>query len=118
MEDDEDFEFSGVEKQSRLFRNCMKGKPSTNDDHSSDKEANPILERIMKEREKYRQQSPSSDAATGLYTRKKLLKKDLPKADVSVDFMAGYRENKKKASELSSAWSRMASHGEYIIVHV
>ena len=108
--EEEDFEFSGVEKQSRLFRNCMKGKPSTNGDCSSDKESNPILERIMNEREKYK--SPTDG---GLYTRKKLLKKELPKADVSVDFMAGYRENgggKKKASELSGAWSRMASHGE------
>lgn len=108
---EDDFEFSGVEKQSRLFRNCMKGKPSTSSDHSSGKEPNPILERIITDREKY---SSSSD---GLYQRRKLLKKDLPKASLSVDFAAGYRDScgdvKKKSGELSGAWSRMATHGKH-----
>lgn len=113
--EDEDFEFSGLEKQSRLFRNCMKGKPSTNS--SSEKESNPILERIMTDREKYT--NTSSDGG-GLYPRKKLLKRELPKADVSVDFTASYKDSggggsggggKKKAGELSGAWSKMSSHG-------
>ena len=114
LEEEVDFEFSGVEKQSRLFRNCLKGKPSTTSDHVSDKEPNPILERIISEREKY-----SDSSSTGLYQRRKLLKKELPKAAVTVDFTAGYKESssevKKKAAagmELSSAWRRMASHGK------
>jgi hypothetical protein len=114
-EEEVDFEFSGVEKQSRLFRNCLKGKPSTTSDHASEKEPNPILERIMTEREKY-----SETSSTGLYQRRKLLKKELPKAAVSVDFTAGYKETnskvKKKADagmKLSGAWRRMASHGKW-----
>ena len=114
LEEEVDFEFSGVEKQSRLFRNCLKGKPSTTSDHSSEKEPNPILERIITEREKYRESS-----STGLYQRRKLLKRELPKAAVTVDFTAGYKETssvvKKKAAagmELSGAWRRMASHGK------
>ena len=114
-EEDADFEFSGVEKQSRFFRNCLKGKPSTTSDHSSEKEPNPILERIMTEREKY-----SESSSSGLYQRRKLLKKELPKADVTVVFTAGYKESssevKKKAAagrELSSSWRRMATHGKW-----
>lgn len=114
FEEEVDFEFSGVEKQSRLFRNCLKGKPSTTSDHASEKEPNPILERIITEREKY-----SESSSTGLYQRRKLLKRELPKAAVTVDFTAGYKETsnevKKKAAagmELSSAWRRMASHGK------
>lgn len=116
-EEDVDFEFSGVEKQSRLFRNCLKGKPSTTSDHASEKEPNPILERIITEREKY-----NVSSSTGLYQRRKLLKRELPKAAVTVDFTAGYKETnrevKKKAAagmELSRAWGRMASHGKKII---
>ena len=109
--EEEDFEFSGLEKQSRLFRNCLKGKPSTNSDHSSEKEPNPILERIITEREKY-----SESSSTGLYQRRKLLKRELPKAAVSVDFTAGYKESseakKKAGGELSGAWRRMACHGK------
>ena len=114
VEEDVDFEFSGVEKQSRFFRNCLKGKPSTTSDHASEKEPNPILERIITEREKY-----SESSSNGLYQRRKLLKRELPKADVTVDFTAGYKETnsevKKKAAagmKLSSSWRRMASHGE------
>ena len=114
VEEDVDFEFSGVEKQSRFFRNCLKGKPSTTSDHSSEKEPNPILERIITEREKY-----SESSSNGLYQRRKLLKRELPKADVTVDFTAGYKESssevKKKAAagrELSSSWRRMATHGK------
>ena len=112
LEKEEDFEFSGLEKQSRLFRNCLKGKPSTNNDRLSEKEPNPILERIITEREKY-----SESSTTGSYQRRKLLKRELPKAGVSVDFTAGYKESSSKAkkkagSELSGAWRRMACHGK------
>ena len=84
-------------------------------DHTSVKEPNPILEKIRTEREKYSETASS----TGLYERRKLLKRELPKAAVTVDFTAGYKETnsevKKKAAagmELSSAWRRMASHGK------
>ena len=112
----DDFEFSGVEKQSRLFRNCMKGKSSTTGDHTSDREPNPILDRIMTEREKYTSSPPGA-----LYQRKKLLKRDLPKAAAAkVDFAASYRDSggggKKKGGELSCAWSKMSSHGEQVNV--
>jgi len=50
---EEDFEFSGVEKQSRLFRNALRG---THSDTCSEK-VNPILEKIMSEQEKYRKSS-------------------------------------------------------------
>ena len=59
----------------------------TNNDHSSEKETNPILERIISDREKY------ITSTSGLYQRRKLLKKELPKAAASVDFTAGYKDS-------------------------
>lgn len=97
----EDFEFSGVEKQSRLFHECMKGK--VNDTEGSKlKGSNQILERIATEKDKYQ--------AAPLYQRKKLLKRELPKAEVMKDFVESYKE-KKSSLELSGAARRMSSHG-------
>lgn len=99
-----DFEFSGVEKQSRLFRECMKGK-SNAADGDKPKASNHILERISAEKEKYAV-SPQ---------RKKLLKKELPKAEVMRDFVESYKE-KKGSMDLTRACRRMASHGMHMSV--
>jgi len=106
-----DFEFSGVEKQSRLFRNALRGTPS---DTCSEK-VNPILEKIMSEREKYRKSS-SELAMCDTYERKKLLKKDLPKAETNVDFAASYDKSKSKHKDVAIAMSKVYAHGK--IVHV
>ena len=108
---EEDFEFSGVEKQSRLFRNALRGTPS---DNCSEK-VNPILEKIMSEREKYRKSS-SELAMCDTYERKKLLKKDLPKAETNVDFAASYDKSKSKHKDVAIAMSKVYAHGK--IVHV
>ena len=96
----EDFEFSGVERQSRLFHNCMKGQVNESDDSAS----NRILERISAEKEKYR------DSSSPLYQRKKLLKRELPKAEVMRDFVESYKERKYSA-DLNVASRKLSSHG-------
>ncbi len=86
------------EKQSRLFHDCMKGKVKDSDDKVS---SNCILERIAAEREKY---SPS-------YQRKKLLKRELPKAEVIKDFIDSYKKRELSA-ELTGASRKLSSHGK------
>ena len=101
-EEVEDFEFSGVENQSRLFRECMKGKVEGNSDSKA--APNRILERIAAEREKY---SPS-------YQRKRLLKKVIPKAEVIRDFIESYK-TKEHSAELAGASRKLSSHGMAIL---
>ena len=103
-EGEEDYEFSGIEKQSRLFHGCV-GQKS---DEKSDvvKGSNQILEKISAEKEKYRK------ALEPQYQRKKLLKKDLPKAEALTmrDFVESYKESKSSA-ELAGACRKLSSHG-------
>ena len=106
---EEDFEFSGVEKQSRLFRNALRGKSSDN----CSQKVNPILEKIVSEREKYRKSS-SESAMRDSYERKKLLKKDLPKAETNVDFAASYDKSKSKHKDVAVAMSKVYAHGKIV----
>lgn len=108
--DHEDFEFSGLERQSRLFRNCMQGTPEDTESTSSSgtsssgqRRPNNILSKVTANKEKYRESG-------GLYPRKKLLKKELPKADLMRDFVDSYKEE-KKSSEMAGAFRIMAAHG-------
>lgn len=100
----EDYEFSGVEKQSRLFRSCMQQK---SDDSNG---SNQILDRISAEKEKY------EAVLSPAYPRKKLLKRELPKAEVMRDFVESYKDRKCSA-ELSGACRKMSSHGMYTTIH-
>ena len=101
---EEEFEFSGVERQSRLFQNALKGKSS--------QEGNPILEKIVSERDKYRKQSETlSDIPT--YNRKRLLLKELPKVEGSVDFATSYEKGTSSNKDVAAAFSRISAHGEH-----
>ena len=102
----DDFEFSGVEKQSRLFRDCIYSKPDDPNSGTTSKRSNQILERIAAEKNKYKVSS------TPLYSRKNLLKKDLPKAEVMRDFVESYKD-KKGNMGMAGACRRMSSHGMY-----
>ena len=75
---------------------------------------NPILEK-MSEQEKYRKSSVEL-AMCDTYERKKLLKKDLPKADTNVDFAASYDKFKSKHKDVAITMSKVYAHGK--IVHV
>lgn len=97
-----DYEFSGIERQSRLFNSCMQQKPDDSD--GTIKGSNQILDRISAEKDKYR------DVLSPLYSRKRLLKKELPKAEVMNDFVESYKERKTSA-ELTGACHKMSSHG-------
>lgn len=101
--DQDEFEFSGLERQSRLFRNCLKGEES-----KDDLKPNKILSRISEEKSKYQ------DTMVGLHCpRKKLLKKELPKADVMRDFVDSYRDKEKSdSSQVTGAFRIMSRHGE------
>ena len=102
---EEEFEFSGVERQSRLFRNALKGESS--------QKSNPILEKIVSEREKYRKQSEAlSDIPS--YNRKKLLLKELPKVEGGIDFAASYEKGTNSNKDVAAAFSRISAHGEWL----
>lgn len=99
-----DYEFSGVERQSRLFNSCMQQKPDDSD--GMIKGSNQILDRISAEKEKYR------DVLSPLCSQKKLLKRELPKAEVMKDFVKSYKD-RKVTTELAGACRKMSSHGRY-----
>ena len=106
--DQEDFEFSGLERQSRLFRNCIRGRPEDTESSGGKGKQNNILSKIAADKEKYRESG-------GLYPRKKLLKKELPKAELMSDFVASYKAEEKGSSEIAGAIRIMSSHGTAII---
>ena len=100
---EEEFEFSGVERQSRLFQNALKG--------NSSQKSNPILEKIVSEREKYKKQSGAlADIPT--YNRKKLLLKELPKVEGNIDFAASYEKGTGSNKDVAAAFSRISAHGK------
>lgn len=99
-------EFTGVEAQSRLLHNALKGIPH-NDRFET--ETNPILLRIMAERDKYRTSPPVSHSKTP--ERRKLLDKELPAVDPKNNFVASYQTS-SDATVLRGALARMAAHGE------
>lgn len=95
--------FSGVEKQSRLLKNALKGPKGSSP-------SNPILERITSEREKLKQEKNFES----LYEKKQLLLKALPKALGKTDFTAGYGKSPKTSSEISAAFRKISCHGEWV----
>ena len=99
-------EFTGVELQSRLLHNALRGIPHND---RVEKETNPILLRIMAEREKYRAPHPAPRRQTP--EKIKLLDKQLPTSDLKTDFALSYQKT-NDSSALKSAMARMAAHGE------
>lgn len=81
---EDDYEFAGIERQSRLFKNCVKGKNKT----EANQETNSILNRISSEKEKYVDKL--------YYQRTRLLKKELPKAEVKTDFAESFKDAENK----------------------
>lgn len=102
-------EFTGVEAQSRLLHNALRGIPH----NDLEKETNPILLRIMAEREKYRTPPPVPRPRTP--ERRKVLDKELPKSQLKTDFALSYQTTSDSA-ELRRALARMAAHGEGFVV--
>ena len=110
-DDHEDFEFSGIEKQSRLFQNALRGNSSNN----CSERTNPILEKIVSEREKYKSSKYSGESAMcDTYQRRKLLKKELPKAETSTDFAASYDKSKSKHAEVAVAMNKFYANGKTV----
>ena len=99
------FEFSGVEKQSRLLSNALKAPQGS-------KERNPILERIIAEREKHRQERSPASEQLHVYEKKRLLLKDLPKAEARGDFTASYGGGAQRSLEVSMAFRKISAHGK------
>lgn len=110
-----DFEFSGLEEQSRLFKNAMRGKPSG----QGDTETNPILEKIMQEKEKYRKSRRTSDGSggSGGYERRRLVRAELPKAEGSVDFASSFTSGAHSNKDVADAWGRVACLGGSVLHH-
>ena len=104
-----DFEFSGIEKQSRLLHGCLKGKSEDGDGEGDKvKGRNQILDRIAADKDKYRQLVPPP------YGKKKLLKRELPKAEVMRDFVESYKK-RESSLELSGAARKLSAHGEWYV---
>jgi len=103
----EEFEFSGIEKQSRLLHHCLKrGLESDHTGDDSSFKSNKILDRIRSEKEKYRDTINKVQCP-----RKKLLKTELPKSDIMRDFIDGYKDSEKSNCAVSGAFKKMSSHG-------
>jgi hypothetical protein len=80
-EDSQEFEFAGLENQSRLLKNTLKGDQSLID-------GNPILNRIANKKKSDTSQLNESEMK---YVRRKLLNKELTAVDNEpVDFMSSY----------------------------
>ena len=95
-DDSQEFEFSGIEKQSRLLKNTLKGDKSTIGD-------NIILSRIAAEKSQKEIEVKSG------FARKKLLHKELPKtaANEGVDFTATYKEDGNKRTETARMYTML-----------
>ena len=106
---DDDFEFSGIENQSRLFHDCIRGKLDDSTEGEKSRGQNRILEKIVAEKDKYQEV-----VASPAYKRRKLLRKELPKTDVMRDFVESYKDTKKSV-ELTGAARRLSSHGELCV---
>ena len=90
-DEEEDYEFAGIERQSRLFKNCVRRKPSDGD---TKPEPNSILNRISSDKKKYSEKLTFDPS----YQRRRLLKKELPKAESTVDFAETFKEEDTKKS--------------------
>lgn len=108
-DDEEDYEFAGLEVQSRLFKNCVRGKPSTTSSSDFKDEPNGILNRIITDKNKYVDKLKGNSTCS--YQRTKLLKKELPKAEGLVDFAETFKSKKGPGTGVS-AFSQLAAFGE------
>ena len=107
-DDQEDYEFAGLEVQSRLFKNCVRATTSSSDGKD---EPNGILSRIITDKSKYVDKLKVNSTCS--YQRTKLLKKELPKAQGLVDFAETFKcEDSKKGPGVGGAFSRIAAFGE------
>ena len=90
-----------MEKQSRLLNNALKTPRGSS-------HANPILDRIRSEREKVKEEKRFESS----YEKKRLLVRELPKAEGKTDFAAEYGKSNGKSVEMSVAFRKMSRHGE------
>ena len=99
LEDSQEFEFAGLENQSRLLKNTLRGDKSLI-------ENNPILNRIAIEKEAKKKEEKEKEENGGMkYVRRKLLHKELKTVEnEGVDFTSTYEENSNnKASRTQTA---------------
>ena len=96
-EEDENEEFSGVESQSRLLRNALRGAPGV---------TNPILNKVAAERERAREKRFEES-----YEKKRLLVGELTKAAGKTDFAADYQKTPPSV-EMAAAFRKISRHGE------
>ena len=100
LEDSQEFEFAGLENQSRLLKNTLRGDKSLI-------ENNPILNRIAIEKEAKKEKEKEKKEENGgmKYVRRKLLHKELKTVDnEGIDFISTYEENSSnKASRTQTA---------------
>ena len=93
-------EFSGLERQSRLLRNALKGPREPSD------KMNPILERAVEEEGKQKEKRFEE-----LYQKRKLLVAELNKAQGKSDFADGYGKTPSSV-EMTAAFRKISRHGE------
>ncbi len=86
----------------------MRKEEGLNESGNDPLKTNQILERISADKDKYR---GSTSCSNFPYQKKKLLKRDLPKAEVMRDFVDSYKE-KKGSVEMAGACRKMSSHGK------
>lgn len=100
LEDSQEFEFAGLENQSRLLKNTLRGDKSLI-------ENNPILNRIAIEKEAKKEEEKEKKEENGgmKYIRRKLLHKELKTVEnEGIDFTSTYEENSSnKASRTQTA---------------
>ena len=93
-------EFSGLERQSRLLRNALKGPREPSD------KMNPILERAVEEEGKKKEKKFEE-----LYQKRKLLVAELSKAQGKSDFADGYGKTPSSV-EMTAVFRKISRHGE------
>lgn len=93
-------EFTGVERQSRLLNNALKSP-------EGESHGNPILERVAREREKVRQEVRFE----ACYQKRRLLVRELCKAEGKTDFATGFDKSSSKSVEMSAAIRKISRHG-------
>ena len=106
---DESEEFTGIEKQSRLLNIVLKT-PSSELMGKTEK-TNPILQRIASEHEKKKNMENFQSS----YEKKRLLVRELGKAELKNDFASAYVGS--KSTEMTAAFRKITQHGELIHTH-
>lgn len=102
-EDSQEFEFAGLEKQSRLLKSTLKG------NNRELMDSNPILSRIASSKKEGKEKEEEEEVGGASYVRRRLLTKELHNIDNSgVDFISSYDD--KVASLERSKTSRIYTH--------